>query len=483
MSGMPAAPAGPAAATRSLLLAPLLAPTAGWTSRTIAEVTGQSQSAVARAWARSYPAESRLGDPLPATGLRLVAAAVDAHNSVLVLTGDGRRDPGFSGAFMRSPRRPPLQTLLAADLLRSDRPAAVGPLPSSTRSADARLLRTTRGQLAAGGRMYVLTRQHVGTSEPSAGHVEVVVDDPAEWQALLGELVRRCTRSTVAELLAAQLRAMDWARGEQQRLEWTTPGAAGARQPTDRAAPPAGVRSAGQALADDVLGTLVDGLTAGRLAGGERVSESVLARAAHASRGQVRDALRALAAAGLIDLEPGRGAVIPTPQVADVVETYAARRALGTLVVRRAVHWAPGTLAPVEQALHDLVEIGRSGDTQAAGEADLRFQDALARSTGMRRIPGMFVALSTQVRMFTAVLGLDYTYSIAGMCQDDATLLDRVRARDGTGAVRAWNRKIDDATTYMTTQLSVAATRPHRRAPGRTRSGSPGSAVLSSSVR
>jgi hypothetical protein len=39
--------------------------------------------------------------------------------------------------------------------------------------------------------------------------------------------------------------------------------------------------------------------------------------------------------------------------------------------------------------------------------------------------------------VFIAVMGLDYTYSIPGMCQDDTTLLDCIRARDEAGAARA----------------------------------------------
>ncbi len=83
----------------------------------------------------------------------------------------------------------------------------------------------------------------------------------------------------------------------------------------------------------------------------------------------------------------------------------------------------------------------------------------------MRRIPQMFYGLTAQLRLFIAVMGLDYTYSIPGMCQDDTALLDRIRARDEPGAARVWHRKIDDAVAYMTTQLSVANTarRPRPR--------------------
>jgi DNA-binding GntR family transcriptional regulator len=169
--------------------------------------------------------------------------------------------------------------------------------------------------------------------------------------------------------------------------------------------------------------------------------------------------VRALATSGLVELEPNRGAMVPVPQVADVIEIYAARRALGAVLVRRATRWAPGDLDLVEGALEDLLEAGRSGDAQLTGDADLRFQDALAQATGMHRIPPLFAALTAQLRLHIAVMGLNYTYAIEDMCRDDTELLRHVRTRDEAAALDTWHRKIDEALASMTLQLG------RRRAP------------------
>jgi DNA-binding GntR family transcriptional regulator len=163
-----------------------------------------------------------------------------------------------------------------------------------------------------------------------------------------------------------------------------------------------------------------------------------------------------LASSGLVELEPHRGALVPAPQTADVVETYAVRRALGALVVRRAAQAGPSALAPsapAQRALAELVRVGATGDAWAAGEADIRFQDALATGTGMRRIPPMFLALSSQIRLFTAVMGVRYAYSIPQMIHDDTMLLQHITERDEAAASRAWHAKMDDALGYMLTQL------------------------------
>ena len=104
-----------------------------------------------------------------------------------------------------------------------------------------------------------------------------------------------------------------------------------------------------------------------------------------------------------------------------------------------------------------LVATGATGDAWATGDADIRFQDALALSTGMRRIPQMFLALSAQIRLFTVVMGVRYAYSIPAMVGDDTALLGHVRARDEAAALRAWHTKMDDALGYMVTQLGAPA--------------------------
>lgn len=439
----------PDPAPTALLTAPLLAPAPGWTSRSVAAQLGTSQSAVARAWTAAYRSGETDGllAGVPPSGLRLEAVTVSAQGSRLVLVHERDPLPGAPalppGPFMRSARRPPLQALLAADLL--------------LRGVLGGIDEIVPPEVGAGDRKarYVL-RRAAGPDVASDGPrpavgVEVVVQDPMRWQALLEPLVRRADATPLPDLLDLQHRLMAWARGERPSFSW----AAGPRAPTPARRPAAAAPppSTSQAVADDVVQVLLRRIDEGRLSGGDRVTEADLARAVRTSRGHVRDAVRVLAAAGLVDLEPGRGAVVPTPTVADVVETYAARRALGTVVVRYAVRSPAEDLAPAADALRAMLEVAGTGDAHATGEADLRFQDALAGSSGLRRVPQLFWSLTAQLRLSIALMGLDYSYSIPGMCQDDEVLMARILARDERGAVAVWQSKIDDALSYMTTQL------------------------------
>ncbi|KAA2212690.1 GntR family transcriptional regulator [Teichococcus oryzae] len=84
-------------------------------------------------------------------------------------------------------------------------------------------------------------------------------------------------------------------------------------------------------LAETIRLTLADDITAGRLAPGSVIDESQLAIRFGASRTPAREALRELAAAGLVEIEPRRGARvarITTEQLAELFELMAETEAM-----------------------------------------------------------------------------------------------------------------------------------------------------------
>lgn len=87
------------------------------------------------------------------------------------------------------------------------------------------------------------------------------------------------------------------------------------------------------ALTDDVLGLIA----VGEYTGGQWLREGVLAERLGVSRTPVRDALRELAALGVLDLVPHRGARIRQHTFADIEQIYRARARVEPAVVADAV--------------------------------------------------------------------------------------------------------------------------------------------------
>lgn len=444
----------PADTVTSILSAPLYADSLRWTTRSIAVATATTQSAVARAWKRAYEdAAYALGDDVPRSGLRLDAAGADEMGSVLVLRVAGSSSRAVVDGFMRSAVRPALQTVLAVDL------AAASVLATETVEREAS---GARGALLAsldptsdGDDTYVLctSRQIASLARSIDPRCVVTAVDRPHWQGMLVDLGTRFDSVSIDSLTEAQQAAMRWAAYPDTGFMWirrTAPlGPAPARRP------PASLATA-DLVAEAVVLALVDDISAGRLGGGDRITETHLTRATHATRGQVRDALKVLASRGIIELEPHRGAVVPTPTVEDVVETYAARRALGALLVRRAAEvTSPASSDRLRAALDVMLATAEHGDAIATGDEDFKLQDAIADISGMRRVPAMFAILTSQLRLFVAVLRLRYGYSIPAMCQDDAELVELITDGDAAGAVQRWNVKMNDAATYMLQQLEL----------------------------
>jgi DNA-binding GntR family transcriptional regulator len=89
-------------------------------------------------------------------------------------------------------------------------------------------------------------------------------------------------------------------------------------------------------LAEKAFETLHAAIMAGRLAPGLRLPIEDLAAALDMSPMPIREALRRLDAAGLVENIPHRGASVTTLTVEDLAEVYDARIALETLAIRRA---------------------------------------------------------------------------------------------------------------------------------------------------
>lgn len=450
-------------ATDEILLAPLYAESLRWTSRSIAATTSTTQSAVARVWRRTYDSGvTALGSVLPRRGLELAGCHSDLSGSTIIL----REAPSRAGAstgtdFMRSPLRPALQTILAADILSKQSDRTPTNVPSQALGA---LLRATVDQSGATPSFVVCTAQSTADLATSLGAAARAVQvDRSSWQGLLRDLGPRLAPSAADGLAAAQVRAMQWASDRTEEFFWAQEPVDDGRTPQTRPRrPTTRLLATTDVVADTIVTTLVADISEGRVAGGDRITETHLTRSTYASRGQVRDALKVLASRGIIEFEPHRGAVMPRPSPDDVVETYAARRALGALIVRRAAETPlPGLVPRMEAALATMLETAKSGDALSTGEDDFQLQEVIAEMSGMRRVPAMFTSLTAQLRLFVAVHRIRYGYSIPDMCRDNIQLVQLIKERRGTDAVNRWNAKMNDAATYMLKQLDHVQPRHH----------------------
>jgi DNA-binding GntR family transcriptional regulator len=130
--------------------------------------------------------------------------------------------------------------------------------------------------------------------------------------------------------------------------------------------------------ADLVRETLADDIISGRLPAGARLDEAGLARRFAVSRTPVREALRELAATGLVRSRPHQGAVAATiteERIGELFETLAELEAVCARL--SALKMSPGDRRRLDELHHRCGELVRSSNSDLYHAANAEFHAAI----------------------------------------------------------------------------------------------------------
>lgn len=142
-------------------------------------------------------------------------------------------------------------------------------------------------------------------------------------------------------------------------------------------------------------------ILSGELPTGTRVNENAIALRLGVSRGPVREACRALAELGLVDLIPNRGVFVRSLDRHDVEEVYDLRAGLtglaGSLLAARV------TDADIDRLRNLVEEMDRAalaGDFRSFYPMNLEFHDIILQLTGNSRLIKSYRALVKEFQLF-----------------------------------------------------------------------------------
>lgn len=131
-------------------------------------------------------------------------------------------------------------------------------------------------------------------------------------------------------------------------------------------------------LAAVVAKAVRERILSGAYAPGERLAEERLSTEVGVSRVPVRDALRQLAAEGLVVLRPRRGAVVvshTTEEVRDLIEVRATLEGLNARLAAR--RRDPRYVAELERILHDGNRVTAQSDLASIRRSNARFHETV----------------------------------------------------------------------------------------------------------
>jgi DNA-binding GntR family transcriptional regulator len=128
-------------------------------------------------------------------------------------------------------------------------------------------------------------------------------------------------------------------------------------------------------------------LVEGRLAPGQRIVASAIARAAGTSRIPVLQALRRLESQGFVRINPHRDVIVSGLSPEEFRERFLMMAVLEALCMREAAgKIAPVTLQRLRELHTEIVAARRAGDTSRAVAADTRFHRMLWEISGLRQV-------------------------------------------------------------------------------------------------
>jgi DNA-binding GntR family transcriptional regulator len=183
-------------------------------------------------------------------------------------------------------------------------------------------------------------------------------------------------------------------------------------------------------LHDEVLSKLRAMILRGELAPGERVQERALCEELGISRTPLREALKVLAASGLVELWPSRGARIAPLRADEVAQTFdviaVLEREAGGLAAVRLDAARIDELCRLHEA---MLAHARVHDSESLLRLDLQIHRTLVEVAGNRMLAAVHEGLAIRVERARFIVSTDPERLRRSM-QEHEVILEAILARD-----------------------------------------------------
>jgi DNA-binding GntR family transcriptional regulator len=213
--------------------------------------------------------------------------------------------------------------------------------------------------------------------------------------------------------------------------------------------------STSEQVADRLRTMIADG----HLPQGEHLREMPLAAAFSVSRTTIRDAIRALANEGLVDLQFHRGAVVTVLMDEDIVDVYRVRRLLELPALALIADGPAASTARAEQALTACRRAADDANYSSFVEHELEFHAAIVSYHGSPRVDHFFGNVLASLRLALSVLAEDrQPATIDTLARTYREIFDAARKGDVASAQQQLGSQFDAYEARLRSSAPAAKT-------------------------
>jgi GntR family transcriptional regulator of gluconate operon len=214
-------------------------------------------------------------------------------------------------------------------------------------------------------------------------------------------------------------------------------------------------------LAEQTVDLIRKRILGGGFARGERLVETKLANQLQISRGPIREALKQLAAEGLVREEPRRGAFVTAPNAKDVRDVYDLRAAIEARAARLVIRQRdPQALEALRRAFERLRGAVRREDLRELVRFDFEFHGTLCRVSGNGRLHEVFVRNASVLRVLIQLEEGQFYGSFDEVERQHVELLASIESGDEAKAEALIIRHLEDARDRLLSYVADSTESP-----------------------
>lgn len=203
----------------------------------------------------------------------------------------------------------------------------------------------------------------------------------------------------------------------------------------------------GRVIKQDLITQLLSAIFSGRFRGGDRLIEKDLAEEYQVSRTPIREALNQLAATGLIEMQPNRGAVVRAFGPNQLRDIYELRQLMESHATKLAhARLDPKTLDQIYEQTAKLAS-QRKRDTRWSNRAmqvDEDLHELLAKASGNDRLESEIIRYRKLIRVIRQAIANSKGYQVDAL-SDHMEILKALRDGTAEQAAQAMGKHIGKA--------------------------------------